>query len=463
MLRVPALTSSGILAGFQVVVLILFATLADYAPYEDPALNTNVTSQRSNSISDYYPMFQDIHVMIFFGIGFLLTFMKKYGYASISYNLFIGALIVQWSTLVNCWVRNAFDGVLSALVLIDIKTLITSDFAAATVLISFCVVLGKVSRFQIFLIGIFEVIFYALNENIVYHKLYITDVGGSIPIHVFAAYFGLAVARVMHSEDIAEENPKEGSTYNSDLFSTIGTIFLWIYWPSFNSVILGPGTQQNRAIINTYFSMAAGVMATFVISPLLSKKHKMSMVHVQNATLAGGVAVGTMANLVIQPWGAILVGMVAATICSLGFTYGTSFLKKRLKVHDTCGVHNLHALPGIVAAIGGAIAAAMAKEEAYGKDFYAIWPARQTIAATNTTVEHLGRTGGAQAGFQIMALIVTIAIAIIGGFITGFIVKFIDQPTKKELYDDAPFFEMPDEYSMSKKTDEKMALAEQQV
>ena len=101
--------------------------------------------------------------------------------------------------------------------------LITSDFAAATVLISFCVVLGKVSRFQIFLIGIFEVIFYALNENIVYHKLYITDVGGSIPIHVFAAYFGLAVARVMHSEDIAEENPKEGSTYNSDLFSTIGT------------------------------------------------------------------------------------------------------------------------------------------------------------------------------------------------------------------------------------------------
>ena len=60
--------------------------------------------------------------MIFFGIGFLLTFMKKYGYASISYNLFVGALIVQWSTLVNCWVRNAFDGVLSALVLIDIKT-----------------------------------------------------------------------------------------------------------------------------------------------------------------------------------------------------------------------------------------------------------------------------------------------------------------------------------------------------
>ena len=55
-------------------------------------------------------------------------------------------------------------------------------------------------------------------------------------------------------------------------------------------------------------------------------------------------------------------------MCILFVSIFQSFLKKRLKVHDTCGVHNLHALPGIVAAIGGAIAAAMAKEEAYGKE-----------------------------------------------------------------------------------------------
>ena len=31
-------------------------------------------------IADFYSMFQDIHVMIFVGFGFLMTFLKRYGY-----------------------------------------------------------------------------------------------------------------------------------------------------------------------------------------------------------------------------------------------------------------------------------------------------------------------------------------------------------------------------------------------
>ena len=46
-------------------------------------------------------------------------------------------------------------------------------------------------------------------------------------------------------------------------------------------------------------------------------------VHIQNSTLAGGVAVGTMADMMIEPWGAVLIGMVAATISVVGFQYIT--------------------------------------------------------------------------------------------------------------------------------------------
>lgn len=46
-------------------------------------------------------------------------------------------------------------------------------------------------------------------------------------------------------------------------------------------------------------------------------------VHIQNATLAGGVAVGTTADMPLEPWGAVLMGTVAAIISVVGYKYIT--------------------------------------------------------------------------------------------------------------------------------------------
>lgn len=43
------------------------------------------------------------------------------------------------------------------------------------------------------------------------------------------------------------------------------------------------------------------------------------------------------------------------------------FLEKTLKIQDTCGIHNLHAMPGVIGGIVGAITAAAASESVYGK------------------------------------------------------------------------------------------------
>lgn len=44
------------------------------------------------------------------------------------------------------------------------------------------------------------------------------------------------------------------------------------------------------------------------------------------------------------------------------------FMEKTLKIQDTCGIHNLHGMPGIIGGIVGAITAASASESVYGKE-----------------------------------------------------------------------------------------------
>ena len=43
--------------------------------------------------------------------------------------------------------------------------------------------------------------------------------------------------------------------------------------------------------------------------------------HIQNATLAGGVAMGASADLLVHPFGALLIGSAAAFVTTLGFEY----------------------------------------------------------------------------------------------------------------------------------------------
>lgn len=65
----------------------------------------------------------------------------------------------------------------------------------------------------------------------------------------------------------------------------------------------------------------------------------------QNATLAGGVAVGSMANLEIAPFGALLLGMVVGVWSVWGYEHVSPFLVDKVGLQDTCGVINLHGAP----------------------------------------------------------------------------------------------------------------------
>lgn len=58
-----------------------------------------------------------------------------------------------------------------------------------------------------------------------------------------------------------------------------------------------------------------------MISAIVSHEHKLDMVHIQNSTLAGGVGVGAVCNLLIGPGGAAAVGVCSGLLSVLGYRY----------------------------------------------------------------------------------------------------------------------------------------------
>lgn len=400
----------------EIITIILFAVFVVYddgksSHGHDDKDHSNNTHHEPAPM-ELYPMFQDVHVMIFIGFGFLMTFLKRYGFSSVGVNLLLAAFGLQWGLLMQ-GIWHLDDGKIK----VSIFKIINADFSTATVLISFGAVLGKTSPVQLLIMTILEITIFSINEHLVANVLKANDVGASMIIHAYGAYFGLAVARVLYRPGLKNGHNNDGSVYHSDLFAMIGTVFLWMFWPSFNSAIAEPGLTQLTAVINTYLSLAACVLSAYALSSLVEHKGKLDMVHIQNATLAGGVAVGTCADMNIGPFGAMLIGFIAGIVSTLGFKYLTPVLASSLGIQDTCGVHNLHGMPGILGGLAGIVAVALGKKE------------------------------GGDATMQAAALASSLGFALVGGAVTGLIMKlpFWGQPPDQNCFDDSLYWEVPAE------------------
>jgi len=203
-------------------------TLTNGTVVKEKVANT-YTHEEGTEILLAYPMFQDVHVMIFIGFGFLMTFLKKYGLTAVSLNMLVSVVCLQWGLLVFGWTHLH-----CGTIYLNLGSMLGADFAAATVLISFGVLIGKTSPLQLIVMALIEIVLFFGNEIIGRKYLGAVDAGDTIFVHTFGAYFGLAISRVLYDKRV-DLSKNEGSSETHDMFSMIGAIFLWMFWPSFNS------------------------------------------------------------------------------------------------------------------------------------------------------------------------------------------------------------------------------------
>jgi len=352
-------------------------------------------------LGSIYNFYVGVALMMFVGFGYLMTFLKSYGLGAVGYTMMITCVGVEVAII--CEV--AFTAGFAFPLQVGMMSFMNGNFAVAAVLISFGGLIGKLSPTQALVLTVIELKCYCANKvYFLTNQMEIADCGGTIIIHVFGAYFGLAACKALGP---AKESPLNGSSYTSDLFSLVGTVFLWLYWPSFVAGGLTDATEQNYAIMNTVLALLASTVTTFAITPLI-EKGKLTTVPIQNATLAGGVSIGATANLIHGPFGAVLVGIIAGAISCVGFCKPLISAE-----YDTCGINNLHGMPGI---FGGLVSVAL---------------------------PILGVTTASDPTKQIMGLVGTLAIAGVTGFITGKVLALLPSPA--ECFSDETYWECADD------------------
>lgn len=212
--------------------------------------------------------------------------------------------------------------------------------------------------------------------NWIYRCLKARDAGGSMVIHTFGGYYGLSISWMLYRPNLDQSSTLQGSVYHSDVFAMIGEPALTTTWSpppwtfshcdlpgsplrypllvdvlaqlqlchhrprrrpaqSGHQHLPGPGLDRadHRGHLKPLPEAREAGHGTqpwgcFQFKLLREGWWRCSLpdlpqVHIQNSTLAGGVAVGTAAEFMLMPYGSLIVGFCCGIISTLGYIYLT--------------------------------------------------------------------------------------------------------------------------------------------
>ncbi len=303
--------------------------------------STGMASQ-FGTIYDTLKYERSIHVlaMLLVGFGFLMVFVRNHGYSSITATFLVVSIAIPMYVVIK-----SFGGEGFAKSAISIDTLLFAEFAAASLLIAIGAPLGRLKMDQYVAMGLLFIPAYIFNEWLILESGFFRgflDSGGSIVIHAFGAYFGLGVVAntlsKFKNDPVCENNPM------SNQFCLLGSMILWLFWPSFTSAVVAPERVVLTAI-NTVFALCGATFATYVFTKII--RGKIQIEDIANAALAGGVAIGSACDMT-TPGYALLIGIAAGALSVIGYSIIAPKLEQLIKGTDTCGINNLHGMPGIL-------------------------------------------------------------------------------------------------------------------
>ncbi len=167
------------------------------------------------------------------------------------------------------------------------------------------------------------------------------DFAGGTVVHISAGVSGLIAALYLGSR---RGYPYQVIRPNNLVITMLGAGLLWVGWFGFNAgSSISSGLSTAQALTATQVAAAAGALAWVIIESI--HQGKATALGFASGILAGLVAV-TPAAGVIQPWGAIVLGIIAAFLC-----YSAIMIKNKLGYDDSLDAFGIHGIGGITGAI----------------------------------------------------------------------------------------------------------------
>jgi ammonium transporter, Amt family len=170
----------------------------------------------------------------------------------------------------------------------------------------------------------------------------VLDFAGGIVVHINAGVAALVAALVLRER---RGFPHTAMPPHNMPLTVIGAGMLWVGWFGFNGgSALASNGAASMAILVTHLGAATGALAWMALEWV--RYGKPSMLGIVTGMVAG-LGTITPASGFVGPIGAVVIGVVAGTVCF----FATQFLKRSLQIDDSLDVSPVHGVGGIVGTV----------------------------------------------------------------------------------------------------------------
>jgi len=167
------------------------------------------------------------------------------------------------------------------------------------------------------------------------------DFAGGTVVHISAGVSGLVAALYLGSR---RGYPYQVIRPNNLVITMLGAGLLWVGWFGFNAgSSISSGLSTAQALTATQVAAASGALSWIIIESF--HQGKATALGFASGILAGLVAV-TPAAGVVQPYGALILGVIASFLCYMAIQ-----AKNRLGYDDSLDAFGIHGIGGITGAL----------------------------------------------------------------------------------------------------------------